>query len=177
MKIGKRFPALMAAALTGTALPGCADANDTTAQPSPPETSGQQVKAQVRTQAKPQVRPMKIRLRLENTTLTATLDDNATSRDFVSLLPLTLTLTDYGDNEKISDLPKKLSTQGAPEGMVPAAGDITLYAPWGNLAIFHQGGSYASGLVKLGKLDSGIEALKRPGPLKVTIERVEKQQP
>ena len=174
MMMRKQFPALiLAAALAGTTLPGCADANDTAGQQAPPSTSGQQVK----TQEKSQVKTMKIRLKLENTTLNATLDDNATSRDFVSLLPLTLTLTDYGDNEKISDLPKKLSTQGAPEGMVPAAGDITLYAPWGNLAIFHQGGSYASGLVKLGKLDSGIEALKRPGPLKVTIERVEKQQP
>lgn len=116
---------------------------------------------------------MKIRLRLENTTLTATLDDNATARDFVSLLPLELTLTDYSDNEKISDLPKKLSTQGAPEGMAPVAGDITLYAPWGNLAIFHKDGSYAKGLVKMGRIDSGVEALKRRGPLKVTIERIE----
>ena len=31
---------------------------------------------------------VKIRIRVENKTLTATLDDNATSKDFVSLLPL-----------------------------------------------------------------------------------------
>jgi len=39
-----------------------------------------------------------------------TLEDNATTRDFVALLPLTLTLRDYNRTEKISDLPKKLST-------------------------------------------------------------------
>src|SRR5438128_10350636 len=60
---------------------------------------------------------MKIRIKLESKTLTATLEDNATTRDFVALLPLTLTLRDYNGTEKISDLPKKLSTKGAPAGV------------------------------------------------------------
>lgn len=34
------------------------------------------------------------------TRVTATLDDNATSRDFISLLPLTLTLEDYNGTER-----------------------------------------------------------------------------
>jgi hypothetical protein len=38
---------------------------------------------------------MKIRLRIENRVLTATLIDNTTARDFISLLPLTLTMDDY----------------------------------------------------------------------------------
>ena len=117
---------------------------------------------------------MKIRLKLENTTLNATLDNNATSRDFVSLLPLTLTLKDHAQTEKVSDLPKKLSTQGAPAGHDPKVGEIAYYAPWGNLAIYYKDFEYSSGLVKLGRIDSGIEALKQPGPLKVTIERIEK---
>jgi hypothetical protein len=48
---------------------------------------------------------MKIRLKLENTAITATLDDDATSRDLVSLLPLTVTLAGYAATEKVSDLP------------------------------------------------------------------------
>src|SRR5213592_2230225 len=64
---------------------------------------------------------MKIRMKLESKTLTATLEDNATTRDFVALLPLTLTLRDYNRTEKISDLPKKLSTEGAPSGRDPNA--------------------------------------------------------
>ena len=51
---------------------------------------------------------MKIRIDVDGTPLTATLDDTATSRDFISLLPLTRTLEDYNAPEKISDLPKKL---------------------------------------------------------------------
>src|SRR5882757_2888359 len=52
---------------------------------------------------------MKIRIKLEDRILTATLEDTATSRDFVSLLPLTLTLEDYAATEKISNLPRRLS--------------------------------------------------------------------
>jgi hypothetical protein len=120
-----------------------------------------------------QVRTMKIRMDVEGTAITATLADNATSRDFVSLLPLTLTLKDYEATEKISDLPKRLSTEGAPAGSGPSIGDITYYAPWGNLAVFYKDFSYSKGLVKLGRIDSGVKALNRPGPLKVKIELVE----
>lgn len=93
---------------------------------------------------------MKIRMDVDGTRITATLDDNATSKDFASLLPLTLSLDDYNGTEKISDLPKKLSTRGAPAGVDPAAGDIAYYAPWGNLAIFYKDFKYSDGLVKLG---------------------------
>ena len=120
------------------------------------------------------VEGMKIRMNVEGAEVTATLDDNATSRDFVSLLPLTLPLKDYAQTEKISDLPKRLSTEGAPPGADPSVGDIAYYAPWGNLAIYYRDFGYSNGLVKLGKIDSGVEALNRPGPLRVTMELVEK---
>jgi hypothetical protein len=102
--------------------------------------------------------------------------DNATSRDFVSLLPISLTLKDYAATEKISDLPRKLSTEGAPAGSDPSVGDIAYYAPWGNLAVFHKDFHYSSGLIKLGKIDSGIEALNVPGPATVTVELIDKSQ-
>lgn len=119
---------------------------------------------------------MKIRINVGDTAITATLDDNATTRDFLSLLPLSLTLTDYAATEKISDLPRRLSTKGAPPGTDPAVGDIAYYAPWGNLAVFYQDFGYSTGLVKLGSIDAGVEALRRPGSLRVTIERLEKYQ-
>jgi hypothetical protein len=118
-------------------------------------------------------KPMKIRLTIGETVLTATLHDNATARDFAALLPLTLTLTDYAATEKISDLPRKLSTKGAPAGSGGKAGAITYYAPWGNLALFHKDSGPASGLITLGMLDGGVEALRKPGPLQVRFERAE----
>lgn len=121
-----------------------------------------------------QGRTMKIRMDVEGTAITATLVDSATSRDFVSLLPLTLTFKDYAATEKIGDPPRRLSTEGAPPGIDPSVGDITYYAPWGNLALFYRDFGYSTGLIKLGKIDSGVEVLARPGPLKVTIELLEK---
>jgi hypothetical protein len=115
---------------------------------------------------------MKIRITITGKALTATLAGNETVKDFASLLPLTLTLKDYADNEKISDLPKKLSTKGAPASYDPSAGDITYYAPWGNLALFHKDGHDSPGLIKLGIIDSGAELLHQPGALKATFERM-----
>jgi len=116
---------------------------------------------------------MKIRLTVGGQVATATLYDNATARDFASLLPLSLTMTDYATIERVADLPRKLSTQGAPDGMAPVAGELTHYAPWGNLAIFIQPRSWSRSLLPLGKVDDGLPILSQPGPYQVRIERIE----
>jgi hypothetical protein len=121
---------------------------------------------------KEQADRMKIRLNVGERVLTATLIDSATTRDFISLLPLTLTLKDYAATEKISDLSKRLSTENTPSGSDPSVGDITYYAPWGNLAIFYKDFGYSSGLVIIGKIDSGMEAFNMPGSVRVTIELI-----
>jgi hypothetical protein len=87
------------------------------------------------------------------------------------LLPLQLTLKDHARTEKIADLPKKLTTQGAPSDSDPSVGDIAYNAPWGNFAIFYKDFSYSDGLIILGRLDSGIETLTAFSAGKVTIER------
>lgn len=116
---------------------------------------------------------MKIRLIVGEQIATATLYDNATAKDFASLLPLSLAMTDYDSIERVSDLPRKLSTQGAPDGMAPVAGELTHYAPWGNLAIFIKPRSYSRSLLPLGKIDDGLAVVSQPGPYKMRIERVE----
>jgi hypothetical protein len=117
--------------------------------------------------------PMKLRLHLDGAIATATLDDTAAARDFAALLPLSLTLENYVVIERIANLPRKLNVAGAPAGATPRTGDIAYYAPWGNLAIFVGDDAYARGLVRLGKVDTGLPALQRSGPLKVRIERSE----
>lgn len=116
---------------------------------------------------------MRIRLDLEGTTLTATLDDTPSTREFLEQLPMELVLQDYAETEKISDLPGRLSTAGAPDGFAPRTGDLAYYAPWGNLAIFHRDFRFSRGLVRLGRLDGGVEALRQAGPLRVVIRRFE----
>jgi hypothetical protein len=118
---------------------------------------------------------MKIRIEIEGTFVTATLDDTEVARDFASLLPLTMTLEDYNSTEKIADLPRKLSTRGAPPGSDPDVGDIAYYAPWGNLAVFYRDFGYSAGLVKLGSVDAGVETLRRLGPLTAKIELLESE--
>ena len=116
---------------------------------------------------------MRISIKAEDKVVTATLIDSKTTRDFISLLPLTLTLEDYARTEKISDLPKRLSTEDAPPGSDPSVGDIAYYAPWGNLAIYYRDFGYSNGLVILGKIDGDIKALNVPGSVEVTIERIQ----
>jgi hypothetical protein len=111
-----------------------------------------------------------IRITVDGQVIAATLADNPTTRDFISRLPLTLTLGDYAGTEKIVYLDRKLSTAGAPAGATPTVGTIAYYAPWGNLAFYYKDFAYSSGLILLGRIDNGLAAFKRAGDLKVRIE-------
>ena len=115
---------------------------------------------------------MNLRLTVNGSPLQAVLFDSAAARDFLKLLPLEVMLEDYASAEKIAYLPRKLDTAAAPAGFEPSPGDITYYAPWGNLAIFYRDQPFARGLVSLGRIESGVEALKVGGKLKVRIEAV-----
>jgi hypothetical protein len=64
-----------------------------------------------------------------DTVLTRRLWDNATARDLIAQLPLTLTFRDFNGVEKIAQLPRKLSLDGVPAGADPLPRDIGYYAP------------------------------------------------
>lgn len=123
-----------------------------------------------------QGKDMKIEIRIEKTQqkATALLADNRTARDFYAQLPLTLKLEDYAGSEKIGrDIPKKLNIDGSPKGYEGKKGDLTYYAPWGNLAIFYTDShvGYADGLVYFGRIESGLEALREIDGETVTIQK------
>ncbi len=113
---------------------------------------------------------IRIHVIVADETLTATLDDTPAGRDFAALLPLELKLSDYHATEKIADLPRKLDTSQVPPSYTPQAGDITYYAPWGNLAIFYKPFQAAKGLVRLGAFNGPIDALLRDDSLRIRIE-------
>lgn len=114
---------------------------------------------------------MNITIKAGEKEIPATLQDNAAARDFVARLPLTLTLEDYGDTEKISPLPGRLSTAGAPAMGKPFRGAIAYYAPWGNLCIFRKALEPSGGLVILGSVDGeGMKVLDVSGKIRVTID-------
>ena len=117
---------------------------------------------------------MKIRLNVAGKDLTATLIDSQTSRDFISLLPLTLTLNDLFGREKFAHLPRGLS-EGGRRTHAYEVGEVAYCSPNRDVAIYYrQDGPEIPdpGLIVMGKIDSGVEALNVPGSVKVTIQPV-----
>lgn len=112
---------------------------------------------------------MRLEFTFSDQTFTATLEDNSTARDLVSLLPLDLTIDDYSTNEKIAYLPRKLTEEGSGRFENEAAGDLCYFAPWGNLAMFHGPYRWSRGLIRLGRFEAGPSPLLVPGeyPLRV----------
>jgi hypothetical protein len=115
---------------------------------------------------------MKMRIAFNGRDFTATLYDNPSARDLASMLPLDLTIDDYSTNEKIAYLSRKLTEEGSRPFTNEAPGDLCYYAPWGNLAFFYAGYRYSSGLIRLGRLDGGVEPLLTRGKFPLRIERL-----
>ncbi|WP_332112905.1 cyclophilin-like fold protein [Streptomyces sp. ActVer] len=112
---------------------------------------------------------MDIRVTIDGRRVDATLNDSPAARDFADLLPLTLDLEDFHQTERIADLPRRLTTSGAPDPAVPRAGDLAYYAPWGNLALFYRDGDSASAdLLILGHVDADADRLGTAD--RITIE-------
>lgn len=115
---------------------------------------------------------MKIRLSFSDQDFTATLYDNVSARDFASMLPLEIEVSDYSTNEKIAYLPRKLNPEARGPFPNAAPGDLCYYIPWGNLALFH--GDYVSArdLIRLGRLDGGVTPLLERGTHLMRITRI-----
>lgn len=101
----------------------------------------------------------RVRLSFEGHEAVVLLDDHPASRRFVEMLPLTVTFEDFNGTEKIAYLPEKLDTRQSPTSCDPEEGSFTYYAPWGNLAVFYRDFRHSSGLVPLGRVESGMEQL------------------
>jgi len=115
---------------------------------------------------------MKIRLKVEDRVITATLIDSKTTQDFISLLPLTLTMNDLFRREKFGHLPRAISKEGK-RTHTYEVGDIAYWPPGPDVAIFyrHDGQEIPDpGIIVIGKMDSGMEAFDVPGSVRVTVE-------
>ncbi len=102
------------------------------------------------------------------------LADNPTSRDFASTLPLTLEFEDFARMEKLSYLPRDLTTEGV-TGSPPANGDLIYFVPWGNIGFFYDAerrdASYDEQVIPIGTVVSGQERLDdlETGPVCVQL--------
>lgn len=95
---------------------------------------------------------IKINLIVNNKTFTATLNNNETVRQLVSMFPMTLNMSDLHSNEKYNYLDTTLTTDSNRSGRINA-GDIKLY---GNdcLVVFYESFSNSYSYTDLGRVDN-----------------------
>lgn len=122
---------------------------------------------------KPDVTSLKMNIVVGDRTISATMKDNAAVRDLLSRLPMEVTLNDYNNTtEKIFYPDPELELDGVTRGCAPVPGDITIYAPWGNVAIFCKSWSHSNDLIKIGHIDGeGIQVLNVSGNIHVKLEK------
>jgi len=119
---------------------------------------------------------MKIRLKIDDKVITAT-NDSKTTRDFISLLPLTLTMNDLFRREKFAHLPRAISEEGK-RTHTYEVGQVVYWSPRPDVAIFYRNDGEKipnPGIIVIGKIDSGVAALGVAGSVKVTIELHDEQ--
>lgn len=104
-------------------------------------------------------------------TATATLADNAATRELVALLekgPVTVTMSDYGGFEKVGALPQSFTTDDS--RITTVAGDIMLYQG-NNIVVFYGSNTWA--YTPLGKIDGAtaesVRAFLGNGQITLTI--------
>src|SRR5207248_1222935 len=97
----------------------------------------------------------KININIGGKILTAGLADNATAKDFLSVLPLSVSMNDLFRREKYGDLPRALSENG-PRKNTYEVGDIAYWSPDHQFAVYYRqdGESIPSpGIIPIAKID------------------------
>jgi hypothetical protein len=146
----------LALPLAGCSTPSNAPASATARTPSPPETSSAPAGS-----SQPSPGPSSasaaegtpITIRIDGETLTGTLSDNAAARSLIGQLPLTLSFSDRGGQEKIAELPGPLSLGGVPAGDDATPLTIGYYAPDQALVLYYEPVGYFPGIVRIGSFE------------------------
>jgi hypothetical protein len=176
-------PLLLAPALvTALALAACGGNDLAAPATSTPSTSPERPRAQTaETTPVPRSTPQSngvegtvVRFTADGTSVDVTIGrDNVATRDFVSMLPLTLRLEEFAGREKIADLPRRLDVDGAP-GSDPENGDLIYFVPWGNLGFYYntEGIGFSDETINLGTYMASRQQLERLENRDVTVEVV-----
>lgn len=107
---------------------------------------------------------------IENTTFTATLQDNDTAKAFVSHLPLTVDMSELNGNEKYSNLSSNLRADTASSPGTINEGDLMLYSN-NTLVLFYKTFNTSYSYVKLGYINdtTGLAKALGSGNVRVTF--------
>lgn len=110
-----------------------------------------------------------VNLRINNKEYKLILYDNDTARDFLKMLPLTITMNDLNSNEKYYNLSKSLTTKSERAGSIKR-GDFMLY---GNncLVLFYESFSTSYSYTKIGYIENtdGLKDSLGRGSIEITF--------
>ena len=116
----------------------------------------------------------KITITIGEKAFAATLADNPTADAFRQLLPLSITMTDLNENEKLFRLPATLPAQDSVPSSIHA-GDLMLYGSR-TVVLFYKSFSTVYSYTRIGRIDdpAGIAAAVGPNSVSVRIEATQK---
>lgn len=110
-----------------------------------------------------------VNLRINNKEYKLILYDNDTARDFLRMLPLTITMNDLNSNEKYYNLSKSLTTKSERAGSIKR-GDFMLY---GNncLVLFYESFSTSYSYTRIGYIENtdGLKDSLGRGSIEITF--------
>lgn len=100
-------------------------------------------------------------------------EDNPTVRDFLSMLPLTMTPEEYADVRRSG-----ISTAGLrrKDPLAPIQdGELIYFIPWGNISFYYNtaGVGFSNQCVHIGTYDASLETLGQLKGQPVRVERVQ----
>lgn len=109
-------------------------------------------------------------LTIQNTIFTATFATNHSVTAFKTMLPLTLSMSDFNNNEKVAALPGSLTTSATNSSTI-ATGDIMLYGS-SSLVLFYETFSTSYSYTKIGRIDNtaGLKAALGKGEVIIKFE-------
>ncbi|WP_207421577.1 cyclophilin-like fold protein [Desertivirga brevis] len=118
----------------------------------------------------PNTNTTKMKIKIGNSTFTATLYENATTAQLRSLLPLTADMIELNGNEKYIDLPGSLPSSASKPGTIQA-GDIMLYGS-STLVLFYKSFPTSYSYTRIGRIDdpTGLASALGSGNVRVRYE-------
>lgn len=118
----------------------------------------------------PNTDTMKLKITVNSNVFTATLQNNATAKAFISMLPLTINMEELNGNEKYYYLSNTLPTNSSNIGTIQT-GDLMLY---GNncLVIFYKSFTTSYSYTRLGRINNtaGLAAALGSGNATAKLE-------
>ena len=98
---------------------------------------------------------------------------NPVAQQFGALLPTEVVFSDFNRVEKVGRLGTALTLRGVPDRDAPEPGEIGYYAPTQGLVLYYGHVGEWPGLVRLGRFDFDLDALKAfPDGSRAQIDRL-----